>query len=142
MTGTTELMDHLEFPVLSIAANGFLSSTKDQTSLETCTKWALRKHYFDGLLLIDATGRMFQVQRANERRSAPLWRRLFGRYATVDLQMEPTGHIGLQQLQDRACEAMQRLPEQWEAVEGVEAAQGRVQAARSIREVNEMFLDQ
>jgi hypothetical protein len=57
----------------------------------------------------------------------------------LDLELEAGEQLPLSGLQDRICEAMAKLPAQWETAEALSVAQERVRRARSIREVIDMF---
>ncbi len=137
-----------EFPVVCIAANGFVCSVSDGQSLGSCTPTALRSGYYDRLEVIDTAGQVFsvlgarEVPRPDEKLVTHLWRRLQGAHIRVDLELEAREQLPLSGVQDRVCEAMAKLPAQWEAVEDLSVAQKRVRRARSIREVIDMFAEE
>jgi hypothetical protein len=133
------------FPVLCIAKNGFLNAVKDREALETCGQSALKSGYFSGLVLVDPTGRTWEVRSAHKVGYAgPLggWRLLHSRRIRVrpDLAEGPGFELG--NLQDRVCEAIDQLPAQWEAVEDIEQTKSRVRSAGSIPALIELFLGQ
>jgi len=128
-----------EFPVLAIASNGHVSSVANDVALETCSRSAIRIGYYNLLILVDVAGRVFRVTGVEERTS-PVWKRLFSRHTSVKLLLEPAERLTLDQVQDLGCDAMSRLPDQWEGTEDVEDAQDRVRKTRSSRELHELFL--
>jgi len=134
-----------EFPAVCVATNGFVASVSNRQALESCTATALRTGYYDRLEFIDTAGQVFRVlgtgemPRFGQKLVTHLWRRLRGAQIKVDVKLEPREQLPLSGLQDRICEAMAKLPAQWETVEDLATAQERVRRARSIREVIDMF---
>ena len=133
------------FPVLCIARNGFLTAVADRDGLEACGQSALDSGYFEGMLLVDPTGRSWEVRSAEKVASVgPLggWRLLRSRRIRVHLDLAEGPPFDLGGLQDRVCEAIDQLPAQWEVVEETTDTKARVRRAGTIRELIGLFAGQ
>ena len=133
------------FPVLCIARNGFLTSVADRDALETCGQAALDSGYFEGMLLVDATGRSWEVRSAEKVAGVGAlggWRLLRSRRIRVRLGLAEGRPFDLAALQDRVSAAIDRLPAQWEVVEETTETNARVRRAGTIRELIGLFAGQ
>jgi hypothetical protein len=134
------------FPVLCIARNGFLTAVADRDALETCGQSALDSGYFEGMLLVDATGSSWEVRSAEKVAGVGAlggWRLLRSRRIRVRLELtEGRCPFDLAALQDRVSEAIDRLPAQWEVVEETTETKVRVRRAGTIRELIGLFAGQ
>lgn len=133
------------FPVLCIAKNGFLTAAADRHALETCGRSALDNGYYEGLLLIDPTGRSWEVRSAEKVASVGAmggWRLFHSRRIRVRLQMREGRRFDLPTLQDRVSEAIDRLPAQWEAVEDTAETKARVRHTATISDLIHLFAGQ
>jgi hypothetical protein len=134
-----------DFPVLCIAKNGFLTAVADRDTLETCGQSALDSGYFEEMLVIDAAGRSWQVQSAAKVASVGAlggWRLLRSRRIRVRLELLESRPFDLARLQDRVCEAIDRLPAQWEVVEDTADTKARVRSAGTVGELITLFARQ
>lgn len=133
------------FPVLCIAKNGFLTAVADRDALETCGQSALASGYFEGMLLVDPTGRSWEVRSAEKVANVGAlggWRLLRSRQIRVRLELAESRAFDLAGLQDRVSEAIDRLPAQWEVVEETTDTKAGVKRAGTIRELIGLFAGQ
>lgn len=133
------------FPVLCIAKNGFLTAVASREALETCGQSALDSGYFEGMLLVDTTGRSWQVRSAEKVASVGAlggWRLLRARRIRVRLDLTESRLFDLAGLQARVSDAIDRLPAQWEVVEETADTKARVRGAGTIRELIGLFARQ
>jgi hypothetical protein len=133
----------LQPPVLRIARNGFLDAVRRPEELEVCGSYALRSGYFEGLRLVDATGRSWRVRCVAKVGSVgPFWGfRLRGpRRVRIRMDREEESRFGLEDLKDRVCRAIEQLPEPWEAVEDIEETKARARRATDIPALIELFV--
>lgn len=133
------------FPVLCIAKNGFLTAVADRDALETCGQSALDSGYFNGMLLVDPSGRSWEVQSAEKVANVGAlggWRLLRSRRIRVWLKLTEGRTFDLAELQDRVSEAIDGLPAQWEAVEDTTDTKARMRRAGTIPELISLFAGQ
>jgi len=133
------------FPVLCIGRKGFLTAVTDRNALETCGQSALDSGYFVGMLLVDSSGRSWEVRSAEKVAGVgPLggWRLLRSRRIRVQLELVESHPFDLAGLQDRVCEAIDQLPAQWEVVEETTDTKARVSTAGTIRDLIGLFSGQ
>jgi len=144
--GNSEMAEEFPtFPVLCIARNGFLTTVSDRNALETCGQSALDSGYFNGMLLVDPTGTSWEVRSAERVASVgPLrgWRLSRSRRIRVQLELAQSRRFDLTALQDRVCEAIDRLPAQWEVVEDPADTKARVRRAGTIPDLISLFAGQ
>jgi hypothetical protein len=135
----------ISFPILCIARNGFLTSVLDRDALEICGQSAFASGYFDGLLLFTSTGKWCPVKSAVKVANVgPLagWRLLKSRQIRVRLELAEVRDVALPEIQELVCDAIDRLPAQWEAVEKTNDTKARVMAAVTVRELINLFAGQ
>lgn len=133
------------FPLLCITRNGFLTAVADRDALETCGQSALDSGYFSGMLLVDPSGRSWQVRSAEKVANVGAlggWRLLRSRRIRVRLELAEGHPFDLAKLQDRVSEAIDRLPAQWEAVEDSAETKARVERTGTIPELISLFAGQ
>jgi hypothetical protein len=78
---------------------------------------ALRSDIYSNLALVEPNGRTHVVRQASRRRLT-LLQSIGLQPITVDLELEETGQIGLDQLKERVVAAMNASPNIWEATVG------------------------
>lgn len=133
------------FPVLCIAKNGFLTAVGDRDALETCGRSALDSGYFNGMIVVDPSGRSWEVRTAEKVANVGAlggWRLLRSRRIRVRLELAEGRQFDLEELQARVSEAIDRLPAQWEAVEDTTNTKARVRRAGTIPELIGLFAGQ
>jgi hypothetical protein len=117
----------------------------DRDALETCGQSALDSGYFEGMLLVDATGRSWEVRSAEKVASVGAlggWRLLRSRRIRVRLELMEGRSFDLAGVQDRVSEAIDRLPAQGEVVEDTTDTKARVRSAGTIPELIGLFAGQ
>lgn len=60
------MIEKLKFPVVSLQSPGMVEVFRNKDELGICSRTALKKGYFKGLLLIDSNGMQFKVISANK----------------------------------------------------------------------------
>lgn len=133
------------FPVLCISRRGFLSAVRERDALEICGQSALDAGYFVEMILIDSAGQSWQVRSVEKVANVGPFgglRLLKSRRIRVRLDLAQGQRFDLAGLKTRVCEAIDQLPEQWEAQEDTTETKARVNGAASIPALIELFTEQ
>lgn len=126
----------LDYPVLRFA-HGMLFPARSPSDLDECTKVALKNGIFEGLLLVDASGRTMAVQSARKLRGVgPFWgyNIFLNQRIKVDLVLRAAPALAFEDVREKVLMAL-RGPQRWHASADVGDLQGAIAGAASIREL-------
>ena len=138
-------ISNLTFPILCIGKNGFLTTVNNRDKLEICGEEAINSGYFLGMILVDSSGKSWEVQSVKKVASGGLfggWRLFHSRRIRVQLELASKGIFNLTGLQDRVCEAIDHLPAQWDTIEDTSDTKERVKKTASVSTLVNLFTDQ
>jgi hypothetical protein len=144
---STAGINPLEFPVLCITPEGFLTAAEDSGRLETCSAPALKGGFYKDLLLVDAAGQSWTVRKAEKIAGVPPlwgWRLSWSREIRVRLDIIKDKPFDLAKFKDRVCRAIDQFPDQWgsasDGSDDIDVMQARVRAASDMPALIRMFL--
>jgi len=137
--------ERLEYPVLTIAWNGFLAAGESERTLKVCSDSGFESGFYDSLRIIDSRGASYTVQAARRERRVEgglggLLQR--SRLWQVDLQLAPGVTMGLPDIKAQVVAAIHQRASQWGEDGAHEDVARAAQAAASLQELIGLFADE
>lgn len=131
----------LEYPVLTIAWNGFLATGHSETTLMTCSASGFDSGFYDSLRIIDSTGATYRVQAARKGKlvSGGLRRLLGDGLWRVDLDLAPGEPMGLPDVKAQVLAAIHQRACQWDEDGALGEVVGAVEQATTLQELMALF---
>ena len=98
-------------------------------------------NFYKGLMLIDCSGNMYKVTNASLKGPAPLFisLRFLQPMNELNIQMEPTGNITLDELKQKVFQHIKNHPRTFEPLYNGEPWSKRIDAFNSFKELIDLF---
>ena len=120
--------DELRYPALSFLANGALTVVASSEQLTRNTRRGLKKGYYNGLRLVDMSGRWFGIRSARKLHGLSGYSLLLNQWIRVDLDVEDIHQ------QANVEEVRQMVLKDFEAWDGWESRGDFDELVRGVRE--------
>lgn len=132
-------VEHLSYPLLALQpVQGLAEVHLSPEELRLANTAGLEGGYFEGLTLIEGNGQSYVVRSARNAGPAgsfwgfSLWS---SREIHVDLEIEPSKKLSLDDVKQKLAEVIEAGEELWEAICGIEDLKKQLTSSRSIREI-------
>ena len=133
----------IKFPVLAISRDTSLVAMRTRDELEIGNTYSLKKGYWTGLFLIEASGQTWEVKEARSIAYFTPWRPwhiLTGRQIRVELDVVKGARLELAEAQERVCRAIDEFAERCDVISEPDKMKARVRKMPSISKIVGIFI--
>lgn len=129
----------IAFPVLNFSyGEKHIEVVENSDNLETCSSVAMKKGYFEKLLIVDSKGKLFSVKDVKKRSYAgPFWgfSLLYNRKLKVKLDLAEPVQLTLDDFKDRVCNVIDSDANFWSANADPKDIKADIRKAKTFKEV-------
>ncbi|MCG8029396.1 MAG: hypothetical protein N0E55_00170 [Candidatus Thiodiazotropha taylori] len=137
----------INFPILLVReTDGYMTVTSSETEYGICSGVAIKKGYFNNILIIDAYGYSFYVEGVNSKRpfnKSWKWIVELLQYNSilykVDLSVQATGKLQLSNIKDLVLKNMKKNSMDWDSGVGVDELEIEISNAKTPKEIIELL---
>jgi hypothetical protein len=133
----------LAYPLLALSSRqGVTEVYRDAEGLRTATSPALKRGWFDNLLLIDPEGQSYLVEGARTAGSAgPFWglSLMHSRRVRVALEIRAAERLSLATVKEKLAEVMAAGRDYWDSIHGLEDLERRIDDCATLSELIEIL---